>query len=171
MAVAGDGTLRIGGSFDGDGNVPAARFAIRTVPCPATSNPFAGGCASSGGANTLSAAALPWVNGTFHANGTGLPATAIVLAVTSFTPVVPGFPLAAVFAEALPGCNLHVAPDILETLLTTTGTAQSTLALPNVPPIVGLSFYHQMVPFEVDALGAIAAITASNTLQATVGIL
>jgi hypothetical protein len=130
---------------------------------------FGAGCPSSGGANVLTTTALPVANGTFRATGTGLPATAIVIAVSSVTPTAPPLPLASVLAQALPGCTLHVTPDILEALVTTTGTVQSSLLLPDSPPIIGVTFYHQMVPIEVDAAGDWTSITATNALRLTVG--
>ncbi|MBX3464137.1 MAG: hypothetical protein KF830_13265 [Planctomycetes bacterium] len=39
-----------------------------------------------------------------------------------------------------------------------------------LPPIVGVTFYHQMVPIEVDPFLAFQAITAGNGLQLTAGI-
>lgn len=38
------------------------------------------------------------------------------------------------------------------------------------PPLVGVTFHHQMVPIEVDALGAWTEITATNALQLVAGI-
>jgi len=70
----------------------------------------------------------------------------------------------------VPGCDVLVAPDIVELLVTTTGTAQSTLYLPSTPPLVGLTFFHQMVPIEFDALGNFVAITATNALSLTAGV-
>ena len=93
-----------------------------------------------------------------------------MIATTSVTPIAQGvLPLASVFPQALADCDLLVAPDILEGLVTTTGTAQSSLFLPNAPPLVGVTFYHQMVPFELDALGNWITITATNSLQLTAG--
>lgn len=165
-----DGVLRIGGDFDGDGSVAAARFALRSVPCPALAATVGAGCASSGGSNTLTAATLPWVNSTFRARGTGLPTLAVVLAVTSVTPAVPPVALSALLPQGVPGCNLHVVPDILEAIVTTNGAAESVLQLPNAPAIVGATFHHQMIPIEIDGLGAWTAITATNSLQLTAGI-
>ncbi len=113
---------------------------------------------------------LPWVGGTFRATGTGLPTNALVFAVTSLSPMAPALPLSIVFSQAGPGCDLFVAPDILDVLVTTTGTAQSQLFLANVPSLAGVIFYHQMVPIELDALGAWVAVSATNALQLTVGV-
>ena len=90
---------------------------------------------------------------------------------TSVTPVPQGVaPLTIFFTQAGFGCDVLVAPDILGALVTTTGTAQSSFFLPNTPPLVGVTFYHQMVPIEVDGLGAWTAVTATNALQLTAGM-
>lgn len=92
-----------------------------------------------------------------------------MLALSGLTPVVPPVPLSGLLGQGVGGCNLHVAPDILQAVLTTNGSAESALQLPNVPAIVGVTFYHQMLPLQLDALGNVVAFTATNALQLTVG--
>ncbi len=172
MVVGPRGDVLLGGDFlkAGNGGLSPSLATLSTT-CPATAVPTGLGCASSGGSNTLTAATLPWVESTFRANGTGLPPTAIVLTLTSFTSVPQGIaPLTILFPQAGPGCDVLVGPDILGALVTTTGSAQSELFLPNVPPLVGLSFFHQMVPIEIGAGGAWTAVTATNALQLTAGM-
>jgi len=165
----GNGDYLICGDFTTVDGMASPNFATLTTTCPATAQTLAPGCPSSGGSNTLVADTLPFVDGTFRATATGLPATALVLTITSVTSFVPGFPLSFVFPQAGPGCDLHLAPDILDVLVTTTGTATTQFLLPNVPPLVGVTFHHQMVPIELDALGAWVAVSATNTLQLTAG--
>jgi len=69
----------------------------------------------------------------------------------------------------VPGCDLLVAPDILEGMITTTGTAQAQLFLPNTPPLVGVTFHQQMIPIEVDPMFHFLAVTATKALQLTAG--
>lgn len=164
-----DGSIAVGGTFAAVGSQTSAYLARLTTPCPGTVTGFAAGCPSSGGSNTLTAVTLPWVDSTFRATGTGLPTSAIVLALTSVNAVAPPLALSSVFAEAPVGCDLHVAPDIVETLFTANGTATSQLFLPNTPPLVGVTFFHQMVPIEVDPLLNFVQITATNVLQLTAG--
>ena len=134
--------------------------------CPALATVTAAGCASSGGSNTLVATSLPWVETTFRATGTGLPNLAVVVAVTGIGAIPTGLaPLGAVFGQGQPGCFVLVTPDILQPLVTTTGTAQSDLFLPRSGALVGVTFHHQMIPFEIDASGGFVAITATNSLQ------
>jgi hypothetical protein len=128
------------------------------------------GCPGSGGANVLAAVTSPWVGSTFRTRGTALPATAIVIAVTSLTSIPQGIaPLTLGFPQAGPGCDLLVGPDILQFAITSTGAADFGFFLPNTPSLVGVSFHQQLVPIEVDASGAWVAVTATNRLTATAG--
>lgn len=111
----------------------------------------------------------PWVDATFRARGTGLPTTAIVIAETGVTPIVPGLQLDTLFAVAPPACALHVVPDIQQILITINGTVESSLFLPNTPPPVGVTFYHQMIPIQIDAMVNFLEITATNAVQLTAG--
>ena len=54
-------------------------------------------------------------------------------------------------------------------LATTNGAASYDLGLPNTPPLVGVTFYQQMVPIELDGLGNWIAVTATNAVQLTAG--
>ena len=170
LAADGRGQLAVGGVFSAidagtAGDVITAFAARYGTTCPAVAAPFGVGCAG----RTLTAAALPWVDATFRADGSGLPDPAVVVALSSFTSVPQGvLPLATVFAAGQPGCDVLVEPDILQALLPNGGAVQSSLYLPPVPPLVGLSFFHQMIAFEVDAVGFVG-ITATNGLELLVG--
>ena len=162
--------LVAGGQFTSAGGLASAFIARLTTTCPATAATFGNGCPSSGGSNTLVADTPPWVGGTFRATGTGLPATAIVVALTSVASVPQGVaPLAAFFPQAGPGCDVLTFPEIVTPLLTTTGALVSSFPLPNTPLFVGLTFYHQLVPIELDPQGGWVAVTATNALQLTAG--
>ncbi len=166
-------TVLPNGDLVGSGNYAATtscELARLTTTCPATATVGGFGCPGSGGDNTLAAATLPWVDTTFRATGSGLPTIALVVALTSVTAIPQGSaPLSSLFAEGVAGCDVLVAPDIVQLLSTSTGMAQSTLFLPGTPPLVGVSFHHQMVPIEIDALGGWVAITATNALLLTAG--
>jgi hypothetical protein len=170
FATGPNGDLIVGGSFTRAGGLVSARLARLTTTCPATVANAGFGCSGSGGASTLTSTTLPWVESTFRATGSNLPAPCYVLSVYGLSPVVPAFALDSVFPEALAGCNLHVMPDGIETLFTATGTVQSQILLPNTPPLVGVSFYHQMVPVVVDAQLSPLEISATNALQLTAGM-
>jgi hypothetical protein len=165
------GELVIGGEFTLATNGAVSPYFGRLVStCPATAVSFGLGCASSGGSNTLTATTLPWVDATFRATGTGLPVPCYVLSVYGLSPVLPSLPLHSVLIEALPGCDLHVTPDGIETLYTATGTVQSQIYLPNTPPLVGVTFYHQLLPVVLDAQSQLLEITSTNALQLTAGM-
>ncbi len=169
-ATLAGGTVVFGGPFSLAGGQVSTGVAWLSTTCPATAQTSGTGCPSSGGSNTLVAATLPWVDATFRATGSGLPTNAIVLTLTSVTPIAAGvLPLTAVFPQAGPGCDVLTAPDILGVAVTTTGTVGSELFLPSAPPLVGVTFYHQMVPIEIDALGAWTAVSATNALQLVAG--
>jgi hypothetical protein len=46
----------------------------------------------------------------------------------------------------------------------------SQFFLPNSPPLAGVTFFHQMVPIELDGLGNWVSVQATNALQLTAGI-
>lgn len=164
-----DGALAVGGEFLEVNVAVAPNFAELRSPCQASSASFGSGCPSSGGNNTLTAT-LPWVEGTLRTTGTGLPTTAIVLTLTSVTSIAPGTtPLSLAFPQAGVGCDILVAPDLLGLVATTNGAASYDLGLPNTPPLVGVTFYQQMVPIELDGLGNWIAVTATNAVQLTAG--
>jgi len=163
VRVLPEGGMVVGGLFER----PAGNFGLLEPTCPALASSSGVGCSG----RTLTAATLPWVNATFRAVGTNLPTSALVLTVTSVSPVPQGVaPLAGIFAQGLPGCDVLVAPDILGLLVTANGTATSQLSLPDSPPLVGVTFFHQMIPIGLDTQGAWTSVTATNALQLTAGI-
>jgi hypothetical protein len=165
-----NGELLAGGHF-AYGGPTYSPYAVRVAStCPGIAVSSGLGCVSSGGSNTLTAVTLPWIDATLHTRGTGLPGLALVVAVTSFSSIAQGaLPLANVFTQAPTGCDLLVAPDILQLHATTTGSVDSSLFLPSTPAIFGLTFFQQMVPIEVDVMGNFVEVTATNALQLTVG--
>jgi hypothetical protein len=162
------GDLAVGGDFTRAGITASAFFARLTATCPATVASQGAGCTGSGGPNVLAATALPWIGSTFRARATGMPALGLVVAATGLT--AQSLPLSSVLPQGQPGCTLLVSPDLLDVLLPVAGTANSQLALPNTPSLVGQSFHHQMVPLELDLSSAITAITSTNALTATIGV-
>lgn len=166
--LPGDDVL-VGGDFwSADGSV-AVSLSQLTTTCPAGSIAFGASCPSSGGSNTLVTKSLPWLASEFRATGSGLPLTAFVVAATSVTPLSPALPIANVLPLVGPGCLLHTAPEVLSLLATTTGTVESSFVLPSTVSLVGATFFHQLVPLEVDAVGNLLQVTATNALQLTIG--
>jgi hypothetical protein len=169
VAWSPSGSVAVGGDFTTMGGQVAPSLAVIGTTCPPAIVALGPGCPGSGGSSALAVMTLPWVDATFRAEATGLPTVSLALAVTSVSAIVPAFPLAGVFPQAPAGCDAHVAPDILGLLLPTAGTVRSQLFLPDTPPLVGVTFHHQLVVFELDALGGFAEVTATNALSLTVG--
>ncbi|MBL8750183.1 MAG: hypothetical protein JNK78_13540 [Planctomycetes bacterium] len=167
LDVLPNGDVMVGGGAFYTSGVFSSGLVRLTTSCPATASTWGLGCPSSGGANTIVAATLPWVESTLRVTGTGLPATAVALTMTSLTSFPQGVvPLSIAFANTGPGCDLLVAPDITGLLFTTTGNASSDLFLPNTPPLVGVAFHHQWLVLD---LGPADQVTATNALQLTAG--
>ncbi len=154
LAFLPTGELFTGGTF------PGAITRLVTA-CPATANEVPSGCAGSAGHLHVESAA--WLGATWRAAADGLPPGALVFSVlgVSTTEIA----LAAVFATAMPGCTLRVAPDDV-TLRLTAGTLATELAIPPSLSLVGTAFHHQLVPL---AFEATLTVTATNAVSTTVG--
>jgi hypothetical protein len=166
-----DGRLAAGGAFTTAGGHVAAHVTTMATSCAADAAEAGAGCAGPFGQLTLHAENLPFAGSTLRLSGSNLPAPAFVLAISGLTPVVPGVPLATVFASALPGCDAHVELDVVDLLLTSSGPSavQWTLALPDTAAIAGLEFWHQMVAIEVDPALEVLAMATTNSLRLTAG--
>ena len=167
--VMPNGDVVVGGQFDGAGGFASNNVAVLRTTCPATAVAHGAGCAGSGGNNVLTATALPWTGGTFRGIGTGMPANAIALVVTGFTPLA--VPMPAVLPQGVAGCNFLVSPDVLDATLPVAGTVATQVGLPNTTSLGGQVFYHQVVPLEFDLAGNIVAVTGTNGLTLTIGVL
>ena len=153
-----------------DGNLLAsnalATFRVATT-CPASVATYGSGCVGSAGPVAIAASSQPWAGSTFTARGSGIPASALVLSVYGFQPL--SLPLSAALPQALPGCQILMTADLLDVLLPSAGLVDTAVALPNALPLVGQSFYHYVVPFELASNGDLVAVTSSNALAAVIG--
>ena len=159
LASTPSGEVWVGGSFCSAGGVVAGGLARLTTTCAATAQVLGAGCDGD-----VVTATLPWTGSTWRAEASGLPTAAVVGIVNGFA--TSSLPLAAVFATALPGCTLHVQPDYVDFVLAANGTAAVQFVLPNTPTLAGVVFHHQMVSIALDAS---LAVTATNSLQLSVG--
>lgn len=155
----GNGDLVVGGAFRTLGGVVSNHLARLSTTCPANVVGAGAGCGSA----TLTADHA-WAGATWTARASNLPAAALVFATFGLTPTT--LPLGSVFATAVPGCTLHVTPDLVTLALAMNGTVTTSFALPADPALSGVAFRHQMVPLALDAT---LAVTATNALQMTVG--
>lgn len=162
LLVTQNGELFVGGAFLTVDGQASPLFAQLSSTCPASAASVSSGCVGAGG--TLSALSGAWTGGSFRSVGENLPILSVVGTITGFSGAA--LPLAAVFPSAMPGCTLLAAPDIVAFGLTTSGTAQSQLAIPDAQSLAGLVFHHQMLV--VDLTGS-AAVTTTNKLTVTIG--
>ncbi|MCC7065414.1 MAG: hypothetical protein IT456_21580 [Planctomycetes bacterium] len=167
MSSTADGEVVVGGFFTALGGAPSPRVGWLRTTCRALAVQHAAGCPSSGGNNALRALNLPWSGSTFRAEGTGLPASALVFSVTGF-----GWrqlPLASVLSVGQPGCDLRPTSDLVRLYLSQGGAVTTELVLPNTSAFAGVVLYHQLMPWELDAGGAVVAATATDSLALTIG--
>ena len=167
VAFRDEGELLVGGEFlTVDGNL-SPYVARRVASCPAIAVPVGAGCAGGGGTNVLVATSRPWIGGTLRATASGLSASSFGVAVYGTSGV--SLSLATWFAQAQPNCLLLASPTVLQLHVAAAGQLASALAIPPSLALVGAGFHHQVIAAEIDALGNVAAITASNALQLMVG--
>lgn len=174
MVPQPSGEVLVAGNFSsiavpGSGSVAAPRLVRYGSTQPAGATSLGGGCVSSGGSNLLTATSLPWIGGTLVTTGTGLPVPSFVMVARGSATA--SLPLSVLFAAGQPGCNLLLAPITVDVLVATTGTATASLAIPNVPTLVGAQLLEQWIPLEVDPSLQVVSATGSNLLQLTIGSL
>ena len=162
-----DGSLAIGGSFFVAGGVVSNGIARMEPACPAQVSAYGSGCAGAGGPDVLTALTLPWDGEVLQTRATGLPFPSLALVVYGFQQI--SVPISLLLPEGLPGCRLYVSPDILGLALPSAGAVDCQVFVATSPSLVGATFYHQVVPLELDAGGTITGITATNGLLLRVG--
>ena len=116
----------------------------------------------------LELSALPLLGTTYNVALTrALPATQAVLLSGLSDTSFQGTPLPAALPFA-PGCNILVAPDALNSVVTSaTGTASAPIVVPNSPSLSGFTAFHQWVV--LDAAANQAGLVVSNASSVTVG--
>jgi hypothetical protein len=169
LARRPNGTVVAGGEFHPYGLIVSENLAQWVPPCPATATAYGAGCTGSGGANVLTATELPWLGGSFRGLATGMPTLGFAVAVTGFTAIAT--PIAAILPQGLPGCTALVSPDALDIVIPSAGSVTTQLAIPASGSLIGLQVRQQVVPFEADLAGGVAAVTSTNALLLTLGVL
>jgi hypothetical protein len=167
LAITDAGEVVCTGTFGSVQGLATGGLAALLAGCPATAAPVGNGCSGSAGPVALALRTRPWLGDAYRARTTGLPSLCIAVEVFGFAAV--SLPLAAVLPQGVPGCTLHVSPDVLLATLSVTGDVPTSLSIPIAPSLIGQSFRHQVVPFELAPSGAITALTASNALLLTIG--
>jgi hypothetical protein len=133
---------------------------------PAAAQPAGGGCPSSQGSNTMVAWTLPWVGATAESRVYGVP-YGVTVGLFGLAPL-PSIPLSSLFAEGVPGCSVHVTPDVLVSAAPSSLVATFQFAIPNTASLAGAQYWHQAIPVQL-ALGPVA-FTASNAMRMTIGL-
>lgn len=167
LRFGSNGRVFVSGSFASLVGTPCSSFGELATTCPATAATAGAGCIGSGGANVLAATSLPWTGATFTSLATGMPANGLAIEVLGLGAL--SQPLPAVLPQGVAGCVLATTPDLLNLRVPAAGALPLQLVLPDSASLVGASLRQQVVPFEIDAQGAIAAVTATNALQLTLG--
>ncbi|MEO6596519.1 MAG: hypothetical protein ABIP94_17345 [Planctomycetota bacterium] len=165
-AVTANGDIVVGGYFHNVVNLVSANVARLAVTCPASAVAYGSGCAGSSGVNTLTSTALPWSSSTQRARATGLPAQCFAVVVYGFAPI--SVPINALLPEGLPGCDLLTTLDSVAIGVPTGGGLDTAVFITPTPSLIGLTFYHQVAAFELNA-SLVTAISITNGLRLTVG--
>lgn len=164
---ARDGAVMFGGGPTSVGVVATGLLAQLASPCPALAPAFGSGCAGSGGSNSMRWTSLPWLGSTFRAQTDGLSSIGLALGVTGLTAT--SIPIVSFLPQGLPGCNLLATPDLIELVTPRLGRADTALALPELPALIGQVLHHQVVALELDGAANLVAATSSNGLRLTIG--
>ncbi|MCC7395587.1 MAG: hypothetical protein IT455_00810 [Planctomycetes bacterium] len=167
MALAANGDIVLGGSFDAIGGTLSARFARLRPTCPATVVEVGIGCAGAAGMPALVAAAPPWTGEPFALHAEQLASDAVAIAVTGFTPQL--LSLGAIFPFADPSCLLLATPDAMRLLAPIAGAVDWSIGIPASVSLVGTTLHNQVVVAEFDA-GGLTQLSASAGVLGTVGI-
>ncbi len=168
LELALDGDLLLHGHFDAVDGQATSGLARLSPTCPASAQAFGAGCSGSGGANVLTATALPWLGGQFAATAAGIGPDSLAFVVAGATPTA--IPMSTILPAAGAGCTLHVTPDVLLLLVPAGGVATVAFAIPVQPALIGSGLHLQVAPIEFGVGGSIVGLTATNALTLTVGV-
>ena len=168
-SLAPNGELVFAGDIALTAGIPHGNLARMVPSCPATAVSYGAGCSGSGGPNVLTATALPWLGGTFRGVATGMPNSGFAVVGTGFQSLA--IPIAALAPQGLPGCTSLLLSTAIEIVFPVAGRVETAFAVPADPSLLGLQVRQQVAPFETNQLGAVTAITATNGLLLTLGML
>lgn len=166
MAFQATGALAVSGHITSIAGVPVGGVARYATNCPADVATFANGCANSAGFPAWTVHTAPWIGGTYRATCDTLPADCFVAEAFGFG--VDPHPMAMLFPQGLPGCVVQPTLDGIGLRIPQNGSLRTEVPVPDLP-IAGLRMYHQLAPFEVDAMGNLLAVTVTDTLRLTLG--
>ncbi|HEX5050146.1 MAG TPA: hypothetical protein VFZ65_00110, partial [Planctomycetota bacterium] len=169
LTPARDGSLLVTGSIARLDDAVSVGFVRLSSTCPASALPSTPGCGGSGGANVLEPTNWPWTGSTYRARASGLSASALALDIYGLSTL--SLPLVAILPQGLLGCVLGVTPDVTLALVPFGGVVSTGLAIPDSPSLAGYTLFQQVVALELGAGSAITAVTSTNGLTLTIGML
>ncbi|MCA8948057.1 MAG: hypothetical protein KDE27_01060 [Planctomycetes bacterium] len=162
MAKLPDGDVAVGGA------IGKAGVLVRlTTTCPATAPSFGSGCNSSAGPVVLEATDLPFIDSTFRARTSGMPALSLAVAVRGLSQVAT--PLSSILPQGVPGCLLLASADLTDLFVPAGGIVDTSFPIPLDPNLVGQMLKYQVLSLELDPGNNITAVTSSNGLDLTIG--
>ncbi len=162
-----DGSVSVCGGFRQLFGVQSAAFARLATNCPAAVASAGTGCTGAGGSNTLTATSSPWAGSTFTSRAAGLLPGSLAIEVLGLSAL--STPLAALLPQGGVGCSLLASPDVLRAYVVPGAQLDLAIAIPDSTAWIGSSLRQQLVPVELDAAGAIQALTATPALALTIG--
>jgi hypothetical protein len=166
-AVDERGEVLFAGDFEVANGVVAGGLASLRTNCPAALAPAGSGCVGSAGLVVAQIERRAWLGGTWRARATNLPAASLAVHVLGLNGV--SLPLASLLPAGLPGCTLHVSPDLLQADVPVAGATTAAWGIPSSSLLLGQTFRHQVVSFELGSSLAITAATASNAWSLAIG--
>ncbi|MFK7741645.1 MAG: hypothetical protein AB8H80_15110, partial [Planctomycetota bacterium] len=159
--------VHMAGNFTSAGGAPSCYHARLDTTCAGSVIASGSGCLGSGGPNLLQTALPPWVGSTWTGDATGMPAGGLALGI--FGLQTASVPLPTILPQGQAGCELLVAPDLLQLLGPVAGAARSSLTIPNDGMLLGFTLHHQVAGVALAAGGGLGAVTSTNRLTLTLG--
>ncbi|MFK7740783.1 MAG: hypothetical protein AB8H80_10705 [Planctomycetota bacterium] len=166
MAALTDGVVVVGG-FATPG-MPDAILSQYRATCPATATAIGAGCASSIGSLDYEVTSLPWLRSEYRARCSSIAPNSLVARVSSLEPAIQ-LPLPASLLPSSPLCALYAQPDLVSVQVVASGTMETSLFLPNVSALLGVTFVDQLVAFEFAPGGVWTQTASSNALALSIG--
>lgn len=165
VAQLPNGDLCFGGDFTHAGT--SSHFAELRSDQPALATAFGAGCAGTAGPVMLTATALPWLGADYRARCAVVSPTAFGLEIAGVASTQ--LPLANVFPVAAANCDLLVSPDALALHLPVGGVIATSLAVPDLPTLLGAQIHQQVVVAELSPGLGLTHLASTNALTLTIG--
>lgn len=156
--------LVVGGGFTFINGSPEDGIAAFGPSIPGVSAVIAPGCA----ARTLQASTRPEIGAIYQTTATSppfFPFGPIALGVRGLAQLTPPIALSALFPGSPAACNLHVTPDLLDTLVPSGTTVDASFPIPASTALIGAVLFHQVVDLLPDGTAR-----ATPARQLTIGV-